>query len=102
MELTNAKALVAKIKSDPETAKIFADIKNAADFEAEAKKFGYDALLKNSLPRRRRPRKAPRERWAMKSLARPPVVFRWSAWTMPSRQSRLPADRNTAKRACRL
>ena len=35
MELTNAKALVAKIKSDPETAKIFAGIKNAADFEAE-------------------------------------------------------------------
>ena len=45
MELTNAKALVAKIKSDPETAKIFADIKNAADFEAEAKKLGYECTL---------------------------------------------------------
>ena len=45
MELTNAKALVAKIKSDPETAKIFAGIKNAADFEAEAKKLGYECTL---------------------------------------------------------
>ena len=68
MELTNAKALVAKIKSDPETAKIFAGIKNAADFEAEAKKLGYE----------------------------------WSVWTMPSQQLRLPPDRNTAQRVCRL
>jgi predicted ribosomally synthesized peptide with nif11-like leader len=45
MELTNAKALLAKIVSDPEVAKIFSAIKTPEDFLAEAKKLGYSCTL---------------------------------------------------------
>ena len=45
MELTNAKALLAKIASDPEVAKIFAGITSAEAFDAEAKKLGYSCTL---------------------------------------------------------
>lgn len=45
MELTNAKALIAKITSDPEVAKTFAAIKSAEEFEAAAKKLGYACTL---------------------------------------------------------
>lgn len=45
MELTNAKALIAKIAADAEVAKIFAAIKTAEEFEKAAKKFGYACTL---------------------------------------------------------
>jgi predicted ribosomally synthesized peptide with nif11-like leader len=45
MELTNAKALIAKISSDPETAKIFQGLTSAEAFEAEAKKLGYTCTM---------------------------------------------------------
>lgn len=45
MELNNAKALVAKIASDPEVAKVFAAIKSAGEFLEAAKKFGYSCTL---------------------------------------------------------
>ena len=45
MDLTNAKALVAKITSDPEVAKIFAAITSPDAFDAEAKKLGYSCTL---------------------------------------------------------
>ena len=45
MELTNAKALLAKIASDPETARLFAGVTSPEAFLTEAKKLGYTCTL---------------------------------------------------------
>jgi predicted ribosomally synthesized peptide with nif11-like leader len=45
MALNNAKALVAKLASDGELAKVFAAIKSAEEFAEAAKKNGYDCTL---------------------------------------------------------
>lgn len=45
MELSNAKALVAKIASDPEVAKIFSAITSPEAFADAAKKYGYTCTL---------------------------------------------------------
>ena len=45
MALNDAKALLAKIASDPETAKIFAAVTSAKDFDEAARKFGYACTL---------------------------------------------------------
>lgn len=43
--MEQAKALLAKIASDPEVAKTFAAITSAEAFEAEAKKMGYTCTM---------------------------------------------------------
>ena len=45
MDLTNAKALLAKIASDPEVAKIFAHLTTSEAFDAEVKKLGYTCTV---------------------------------------------------------
>ncbi len=45
MDLTNAKALLAKIASDPEVAKTFASLTTSEAFDAEAKKLGYTCTV---------------------------------------------------------
>lgn len=53
MELNNAKAMLAKIASDPEMAKAFADVKDPSAFAEAAKKYGYNVTLEEFVAARK-------------------------------------------------